>query len=307
LRPPARFPSAPRPIRASRLVYASATMPTQAIKAIFWDLDDTLVMTSDHMKSAYAKAAEYAVSKNRKVDGDRLTASFVKQLGATPWDKEYKVPVFQWRVGFWENGLKEQGIRDPVLAEQLQTLWDATRLGEMKWLPGVPEMIRGFEAQGIKCAIITNGHCTVQRDKITSIRAGELFTWVINGGEEVVEGRKEKPDAGIFYKACKMVGCEPGEAVHVGDSLSTDVLGGQNAGLAGTVWISLGKAHPGKGPAPTITVAGVAEVPAALAVAGFEGPFAGVGGWCGWAGTLKAAALAAAFGAGFLFHKSRSS
>ena len=71
----------------------------------------------------------------------------------------------------------------------------------------------------------------MQRDKITAIRAGDLFTWVINGGEEVVEGRKEKPDASVFHKACKMVGCEPSEAVHVGDSLSTDILGGQNAGL----------------------------------------------------------------------------
>ena len=36
-------------------------------------------------------------------------------------------------------------------------------------------------------------------------------------------GRKEKPDAGIFRKACEMAGVSPEEAVHVGDSLSTDV------------------------------------------------------------------------------------
>ena len=39
----------------------------------------------------------------------------------------------------------------------------------------------------------------------------------------VVPGRKEKPDAGIFLKACQLAGVDPSEAVHVGDSLTTDI------------------------------------------------------------------------------------
>ena len=46
---------------------------------------------------------------------------------------------------------------------------------------------------------------------------------ILVGGEEVLAGRKEKPDPGIFLKACELAGCTPAEAIHVGDSLTTDV------------------------------------------------------------------------------------
>ena len=45
----------------------------------------------------------------------------------------------------------------------------------------------------------------------------------IVGGEEVLRGGREKPSRDIFLKACRVAGCAPREAAHVGDSLATDV------------------------------------------------------------------------------------
>ena len=53
-----------------------------------------------------------------------------------------------------------------------------------------------------------------------------------------MKGDAEKPAASIFKKACKLVGCEPSQAVHVGDSLAADIQGALNAGLQGSVWIN---------------------------------------------------------------------
>ena len=73
--------------------------------------------------------------------------------------------------------------------------------------------------------IITNGHAQVQRDKLAACRANEFFSnpHIIVGGEEVSAGNEEKPAAGIFFKACKVAGCQPNQAIHVGDNLETDV------------------------------------------------------------------------------------
>jgi len=77
----------------------------------------------------------------------------------------------------------------------------------------------------------------------------------VERAEEVLAGRPEKPAASIFLKACEMVGVQPSEAVHVGDSLKADIAGGNGAGLTATVFVSAsGAAAPADGPQPTFTV-----------------------------------------------------
>ena len=46
-----------------------------------------------------------------------------------------------------------------------------------------------------------------------------------------------KPDPGIFHAACARLGCAPGEVLHVGDDIRTDVEGARLAGLR-TAWIN---------------------------------------------------------------------
>ena len=45
-----------------------------------------------------------------------------------------------------------------------------------------------------------------------------------------------KPDAGIFDQAIEWLGHDPGDIVHVGDSLHSDIAGAAKRGLA-TVWV----------------------------------------------------------------------
>jgi len=40
-----------------------------------------------------------------------------------------------------------------------------------------------------------------------------------------------KPDPGIFDAALELAGCEPGEALHVGDTPEEDVVGARAAGI----------------------------------------------------------------------------
>lgn len=51
------------------------------------------------------------------------------------------------------------------------------------------------------------------------------------------------------------------QALHVGDSLSSDIQGGINAGLGATVWISpTGATAPQEGPQPTYTIMHITEL-----------------------------------------------
>ena len=59
--------------------------------------------------------------------------------------------------------------------------------------------------------VITNGHPDVQRSKLAASRVDKLIEHILVGGEEIRQGRPEKPAASIFLRACSLVGCQPHE------------------------------------------------------------------------------------------------
>jgi HAD superfamily hydrolase (TIGR01450 family) len=66
---------------------------------------------------------------------------------------------------------------------------------------------------------------------------------VAGGARPVVVGKPHRP---IFEMALERLGCRPGEAAMVGDSLATDVAGGRGAGLF-TVWLDAAGDGDGEG------------------------------------------------------------
>jgi len=242
------------------------------VRAVFFDLDDTLVATSEHDKRAFAAVVERAVEAEPAVDGSALVGAFKARFGRVPWDPEYQVEVAEWRAGLWAqalaevSGKAEQEVRATGLHAELQGVFDETRLGDFPWIEGVPEMVAGLRDRGLRMVVITNGHHKVQRDKLAAVGAGELFEHIIVGGEEVLAGRPEKPAASIFERALGMVGVDAADAIHVGDSLGSDVQGAINAGLRAGVWVDVkraGAAPPG-GPQPHFTVDVVTQLPEVL-------------------------------------------
>ena len=83
--------------------------------------------------------------------------------------------------------------------------------------------------------LITNGPSRSQWEKIAQIHAEQFFDLIIVSGD--LSGC-EKPQAEIFHLACQQLNVKPNKSCMIGDRLDTDILGGQNAGLA-TVWIPL--------------------------------------------------------------------
>ncbi len=66
---------------------------------------------------------------------------------------------------------------------------------------------------------------------------------VAGGARPVVVGKPHRP---IFEMALERLGCRPGEAAMVGDSLATDVAGGRAAGMF-TIWVDPASDGEGEG------------------------------------------------------------
>jgi N-acylneuraminate-9-phosphatase len=244
------------------------------LKAVFFDLDDTLVPTSVYDVRAYADVKASVIAWVRggggggggggeiQLDVDKLVADFKEKFVKAPWDPEYKTDVFTWRSRVWEHALKLQNVENAEeVGLKCQKCFDDNRMGTFPLYDCVKELTEYINSKGLETCIITNGHHRVQRDKLEACNAYTLFENIIVGGEEVLAGRKEKPDSGIFMKACKYVGCLPSEAIHVGDSLGADIQGGINAGLLATVFINVKSRDASTiQPIPTYTIKHIAEL-----------------------------------------------
>lgn len=234
----------------------------RCVKAVFFDLDDTLVLT--HAADEVAQQAVLVLAERQipHINGAEMVKVFVMKFDVAPWDRTHQVDVLEWRARIWNEALQSQGVDDMPLARDLQNLFDRERMLSFQWAPGVEVMVQRLHKLGTKVGIITNGHFSVQRNKLKACKADLLFDTILVGGEEP----NQKPHKDIFLKACKLAGCKPEETIMVGDNLKTDVQGGINAGFLATVWVNVHNLEglPAGGATPDHIISNIGELPGLL-------------------------------------------
>ncbi len=93
-----------------------------------------------------------------------------------------------------------------------------------------------------KLAILTNGGTKPQRGKIQLSGIEPYFDYVVASGELKIA----KPDVRIYQHVCDKLNILPEEAVFIGDTFSTDLLGAHNAGMK-PIWICSDKYRKSNG------------------------------------------------------------
>ncbi|MCO5567107.1 hypothetical protein L7F22_020792 [Adiantum nelumboides] len=239
------------------LIFTLLSLKNMEVKAVFFDMDDTLVPSHAADACALLAVARLLASHIPHIDHQAVIDAFLLLFFSQPWDPLHQIDVTEWRSQLWNRALLCQNIDDMNLAKDMQTTFDAERLRVFRWANGVEALVRRLQSQGYKTGIITNGHSKIQRAKLKACRAEDLFSLILVGGEQP----DEKPHKDIFLKACKMAGCEPDKAIFVGDTLKTDIQGGLNAGFLATVWIDFhGSGHPKGGPKPHYIINNILEL-----------------------------------------------
>jgi len=209
------------------------------LKAIFFDMDETLCGTSQADKVAGQEFATWVAQTYPQVNDSvalvqrylqgvykKLNAEFPQLIALLPDENAF-------RCGLIQVILAEQGIEiDAEQAQQAQNVFDSARMQAFTFFPGVKEMLTELR-QHYKLVVITNGPVFSQHPKLKATQMSEWVDHIIVGGEEP----EEKPAASIFHKALNLVGASPEEAIHIGDSLPADIAGANNMGML-SVWVN---------------------------------------------------------------------
>ncbi len=229
------------------------------IRAVLFDLDETLIFDEPVTQQAIRQTAELAAQR-AGVDPQRLARSFPaiyhRLWEASPhfpychrighsaseglWAR-YEVALSpqlealrrwapEYRRQAWREALAQQGVDDPELAEHLAQAFMQCRRRFPRY-PEVDEVLTHLRGR-YRLGIVTNGVPDLQREKIAgSGLAAHFHASVVSG--EIDCG---KPDPGILFHICTQLEVNPGECVLVGDNPQRDVAAALAAGMR-AVWV----------------------------------------------------------------------
>lgn len=196
--------------------------------AILLDLDHTL-LDSDMSESL---AFEHALASAGVATPARHLAAYV-EINRALWARveRQEIAATDVRVARFEQLIAATGIA--ASAEALADAYAAGLGAHGELYPGAREVLDALAAEPtVSLALVTNGLSDVQRTRIDRLGLGRYFQTIAISAELGTA----KPAAAIFEFALAGLGSPARRsAVMVGDSLSSDIQGGRNAGIA-TCW-----------------------------------------------------------------------
>ena len=204
------------------------------IEFLFLDLDDTIL--------DFHKAERIAISKT------------IRQFGVEPTEEvlnRYHV-LNKWH---WEQLELGKLTRAEVLVNRFAALFSelgvtvdaaaCARAYEKNlsighyFLPGAEEAVDALSKK-YRLFLASNGTASVQKGRMTSANLYRFFEKVFVS-QEIGHNKPSK----AYFDACfaQIPDFDPARAIMVGDSLSSDIRGGINAGIR-TVWVNPAHAAP---------------------------------------------------------------
>lgn len=198
------------------------------IEFLFLDLDDTIL--------DFHKAERIAISKTFRQFGIEPTEDVLRrysQINKECWHK--------LELGLWN---REQVLvrRFELLFAEHDIICDGTKVARAYeknlsighyFLPGAEEAVDSL-SQKYRLFLASNGTASVQQGRMTSANLYRFFEKVFVSQELGAN----KPAKEFFERATAQIpGYDPAKAMMVGDSLTSDILGGINAGMK-TCWVN---------------------------------------------------------------------
>jgi HAD superfamily hydrolase (TIGR01662 family) len=203
------------------------------IRAVLIDLGDTLVYLSrpwddvfrDNLESLYA----YLKNATLRLDFEDFAKIFIREYeNASAISHFYKVEIpienIMSKV-FRKAKLKD---RDGTLVRDAVKQFYRPEIHAWQAYPDTVQTLNALESFGFKMGLISNAKSDYAVRSILEEQGLTKFFGIIITSAEL---RLRKPRPDLFSRALSALNTKPNEAVFVGDSLQSDMLGARTAGL----------------------------------------------------------------------------
>ncbi len=220
---------------------------TQEITTVLFDLDDTLC----EYRQTVADVLEIAhedVGIEPLFEPAEYVARYDEFAENADSSEQLRQECF--------STLAAEHDRDPALGRAVAAAYSRERdQTDVRPFPGAIETLETL-SDSHSLGLITNGVPDAQRPKLDTLDINAYFDIVLFAGSEL----PAKPARAAFDHALDHLGATPSKSVHVGNSLKSDVVGAQRAGID-AIWFAP-RQHAGSNPdpRPAYTVESIPEV-----------------------------------------------
>jgi putative hydrolase of the HAD superfamily len=210
--------------RGKQATSPSSDRPPFSVKTIFFDSAGTLVDVPPYSTVWHRIMRDLGLN---------VTLHNVEKVVRTA-DLTYGKRYFSYHgktQDYWTDYLRLilaklgiSGSDQPAIVKEI-----VRRFQENPWSSPYPEtkgVLRSLKRRGFTLGVITNATDEVTW-RLERVGLGDYFDSITYSQE----ARSEKPHPRIFRLALDRMGCKPSQAVHVGDSYESDVVGARRAGI----------------------------------------------------------------------------
>lgn len=224
------------------------------VKAIFYDLDDTLIFTAEIFDRCLNEYSE------KVADNTGISAEEVLKVITEIDNEEYKtlgVNPNRWHSVVSKAGDKYPGYKDAFVGNLDVLMKIYTEVPRMR--PGVRVILQIIKGLGIKQGLVTHANVEWTHRKLNQLELWDFFDTVLIADENGHKG------VGDWKKAMDSVEVSPDECLVLGDSLNGDIRPCDGLG-ARTMWIASPWSvyRAGVVPEKTIELGQISEMLAAL-------------------------------------------
>lgn len=188
------------------------------IKAVFFDIDDTLYDTSGFARLARRAAINVMIDAGLPLSSDeayKLLKEIIKEKGSN-YDKHFN--ILTKRVF---------GEEKPLLISLGMITYHNVKFALLRLFPMTISTLIYLKTEGYSLGVISDGLTIKQWEKLIRLGLHHFFDEVVTSEEAGVE----KPAEEIFQLALDRMGCQAEKSIMIGNKFDRDILGAINIGM----------------------------------------------------------------------------
>lgn len=177
------------------------------IKAVVFDLDDTLYMEYEYVKYALNNVSQF------------ISSEYNIENALSKLMKLYEID----RKQVFDRIISQENLQDAQALSKMLNVYKNTEIDHLTTNKGVTELLNSLCKKSIKLGIITDGDAVIQDMKIRALGIKNYFDKIIVtdtlGGIEY-----RKPNTKAFLLMASILGVEVDEMAYIGDNPEKDFV-----------------------------------------------------------------------------------
>jgi len=207
------------------------------LKAVFFDLDETLIENKIPVRELFARMY-FDFEEQLGAQNKDIFFTTLREQAANLWGSMFNTEITpeQQFVNCFAHCISATGVatdeRALAIGQNMFDHYENLSSNNVVFHDGAVELIAELNSRGIITGLITNGMEQIQLGKVHALDIHNKVDHVTVSAQ----ARAHKPHAPVFNLALERAGVSAEHAIQIGDHATNDVAGAIRAGLGGVFY-----------------------------------------------------------------------